>query len=282
MPDRGKQFEYAVIIAAYRRIDVLPADLKPAYASLRVQKPLIEKGVFAVADKLVGDLSKSISGAQAKQTFYKSFKQLGGGAGGGGEPKTDVLFVKGGKKHRCSLKWGDAWQLSSAGVATTVSQLTAVLNNTKNRLGSGMDNKTIQDISKFLVELNDAFGDLPKKIEQHKIKKLLDSNAHLQDKFQRLLGSRATPNVVANGYQQFKLNVIEEMLTGKLTFKNNDKTADWILVGGTSQDGLRKIDSRLIAEVASKTYVRLRLKGRGKSDTGIRLNELVVTIEPKT
>ena len=35
-------------------------------------------------------------------------------SGGGEEPKTDIMFSKGGKTYKCSMKWGDSYQLSSA------------------------------------------------------------------------------------------------------------------------------------------------------------------------
>jgi hypothetical protein len=67
-------------------------------------------------------------------------------------------------------------------------------------------------------------------------------------------------------------------LTGELSFgKTNDKTANYIL----NEKELKPIDDKLVREISDLTYVRLRLKGRGKTSTGIRLNELVVTIEPK-
>ena len=56
-------------------------------------------------------------------------------------------------------------------------------------------------------------------------------------------------------------------------WKSDLDISDWKVI-------MIKVD-KLIREISDKTYVRLRLKGRGKTAEGVRLNELVVTIEPK-
>ena len=87
--------------------------------------------ISADVDKAANEILTKIEPSYNKEEFYKSFRQLGGGAGGRGEPKTDVLFIKEGKKYKCSMKWGSSYQLSSAGIQTTTTVLNNILNKCK-------------------------------------------------------------------------------------------------------------------------------------------------------
>jgi hypothetical protein len=210
-----------------------------------------------------------------KLDFYKSFRQLGGGAGGGGEPKTDILYKIGGTKYRVSMKWGDKYQLSSAGISKTVKVLTDVLKGAAQE--GGMNTNSLGEIALCLEQIDNQLGTLPKKGEQPFMKQKLAKANHLNLQLQEILGSRKNPKA-AEAFSFFKDAVVKESLTGEYLFgKRADATAEYVL----NEKELRKIDDKLIREVSDKTYVRLRLKGRGKTAEGVRLNELVVTIEPK-
>ena len=41
-------------------------------------------------------------------------------SGGGEEPKTDIKFMIGTKKYKCSMKWGKSFQLTSAGIEKSI------------------------------------------------------------------------------------------------------------------------------------------------------------------
>lgn len=131
--DKGKQFEYAIMLAAYSRLPKpLPDQVKSSYDNImRVTNngKAISSDVKTAAKNMMDKIQPS--GVGARNKFYASFRQLGGGAGGGGEPKTDILFYKLGKKYRCSLKWGDSYQLSSAGISKTAEVLKKVLKKQK-------------------------------------------------------------------------------------------------------------------------------------------------------
>ena len=207
--------------------------------------------------------------------FYKSFRQLGGGAGGGGEPKTDILYKIGSKKYRVSMKWGDKYQLSSAGISKTVQVLTDVLKGAAKE--GNMKTNNLGEIALIFEQIDSTLGKLPKKGEQAYMKAQLAKADHLNLQLQEILGTRKNPKV-AEAYSTFKDAVVKESLTGQYLFgKNADATAEYVL----NEKELKKIDDRLIREISDKTYVRLRLKGRGKTAAGVRLNEVVVTIEPK-
>ena len=55
---------------------------------------------------------------------------------GGGEAKTDIMFSKGGKTYKCSMKWGDSYQLSSAGIDKSVTIIQKVLNKVAKNIGA--------------------------------------------------------------------------------------------------------------------------------------------------
>ena len=114
--DKGKQFEYAVMLAAYGRItEELTGEVKSTFDTIMRNTnngTTIDDAVMKAARETMDRLEPGTN----KLDFYKSFRQLGGGAGGGGEPKTDILYKIGGTKYRVSMKWGDKYQLSSAGI----------------------------------------------------------------------------------------------------------------------------------------------------------------------
>ena len=273
--DKGKQFEYAVMLAAYGRItEKLTGEVKSTFDTIMKNTSngtSISDDVMTAARETMDRLEPSSN----KLEFYKSFRQLGGGAGGGGEPKTDILYKIGGTKYRVSMKWGDKYQLSSAGISKTVKVLTDVLKGAAKE--GGMNTNSLGEIALCLEQIDNQLGDLPKKGEQPFMKAKLAKANHLNLQLQEILGSRKNPKA-AEAFSFFKDAVVKESLTGEYLFgKQADATAEYVL----NEKELRKIDDKLIREVSDKTYVRLRLKGRGKTAAGVRLNELVVTIEPK-
>lgn len=273
--DRGKQFEYAVMLSAYSRINEdLTGEVKSTFDTIMKNTnngSSIEDVVMKAARETIDRLEPNAN----KLDFYKSFRQLGGGTGGGGEPKTDILYKISGKKYRVSMKWGDKYQLSSAGISKTVKVLTDVLKGAAKEGGMNINN--LGEIALILEQINNQLGSLPKKGEQAFMKSKLAKANHLNLQLQEILGSRKNPKA-AEAFSFFKDAVVKESLTGQYLFgKNADATAEYVL----NEKELRKIDDKLIREVSDKTYVRLRLKGRGKTKEGVRLNELVVTIEPK-
>lgn len=273
--DKGKQFEYAVMLAAYGRInEELTGEVKSTFDTIMRNTnngALISDDVMKAARETIDRIEANTN----KLDFYKSFRQLGGGAGGGGEPKTDILYKKGGKKYRVSMKWGDKYQLSSAGISKTVKVLSDVLKGAAREGGMNINN--LGEIALILEQIDNQLGTLPKKGEQAYMKAKLAKANHLNLQLQEILGSRKNPKA-AEAFSFFKDAVVKESLTGQYLFgKNADATAEYVL----NEKELKKIDDKLIREISDKTYVRLRLKGRGKTKEGVRLNELVVTIEPK-
>jgi hypothetical protein len=266
--DRGKQFEYAIMLAAYTRIN------NPSLGEENEIKKLSMQPIEDAVQQAANNMMNVISPTLPTDAFYKSFKQLGGSSP---EPKTDVLFVKNGQKYRCSMKWGDSYQLSSAGIQGTVNVLNNVL--FKVAMSGDMGGAQVKEVAMVLDELSQTLGEGPKKQPQPVMKALLDQakrSGGLNEKLQNILGSRKQPEG-DRLFLAFKRELVRESLTGESLFgKGSDKTANYIL----NERELKPIDDRLINQIADKTFVDIRLKGRGKTKEGVRLNEAVIRIEP--
>lgn len=266
--DRGKQFEYAIMLAAYSQID------KPTLGEEAEIRKLKTQPIESAVQSAANDMLKKIAPSLVTDAFYKSFKQLGGSSP---EPKTDVLFVKNGQKIKCSMKWGDSYQLSSSGIQGTVNVLNNVLFQCamKGNLGGAQ----VKEVAMVLDELSQTLGEGPKKQPQPVMKALLEKakrEGGINERLQAILGSRRMPEG-DKLFLAFKRELVRESLTGESLFgKGSDKTANYIL----NERELKPIDDRLVNMIADKTFVDIRLKGRGKTKEGVRLNEAVIRIEP--
>lgn len=197
-------------------------------------------------------------------------------SGGGVEPKTD-LIISARKKLKCSLKYGGSVQLSSGGIKNTVKFLTGVITNLARE--EGISSRQAKELLALLSDMQNELGDLGS-LPKPKAEKILKESEEYNSALQNILGSRTSPDVVEK-YQNVKLAIIEEAMTGKYTFAGNpDLSADHIL----SENYIRKIDKKFVEEVAARTSVRLALKGRGSKEIGgkeVRLNEIVVRFDTK-
>lgn len=197
-------------------------------------------------------------------------------SGGGVEPKTD-LVIQARKTLKCSLKYGGSVQLSSGGIKNTVKFLTGVITNLAKE--EGISSRQAKELLALLSEMQNELGDLGS-LPKPRAEKILKESEEYNTALQNVLGSRASPDVVEK-YQNIKLAIIEEAMTGKYTFSANPiLSADHIL----SENYIRKIDKKFIEEVAGRTSVRLALKGRGSKEISgkeVRLNEIVVRFDTK-
>jgi hypothetical protein len=266
--DKGKQFEYAIMIAAYSRVLNPPSNIKTELAKLEKQP------VGADVQSAANSMMDQIQPKTFNNSFYKSFKQLGGSSP---EPKTDVLFVDRGKKIKCSMKWGDSYQLSSSGIQGTVRVLNNVL--LKVAMKGSLGGAQVKEVAMVLDELSETLGEGPKKQPQPVMKSILEKakrEGGLNDRLQSILGSRKVPQG-DKLFLEFKRELVRESLTGESLFgSGSDKTANYIL----NERELKPIDDKLVNMIADKTFVDIRLKGRGKTKEGVRLNEAVIRIEP--
>lgn len=219
-----------------------------------------------------------------KKVLCKTFKKMSGGTGKGktGEPKTDIMFRHGGKKYKCSLKWGDSFQLSSAGIEKSNEFLSKVIKKVAKDMGKD-SLQSLGEMVMILEQIDGVMGDTVK-AEASVIQSKLSELQGVQFALQQILGSRKQPDV-GEAYVAFKKTAIRECITGELTFgARNDSTANYILEGPVF--GLHKIDDAYVQNVMNKSFVRIAAKGRGKVEGSggeiIRYQEATIRIEVKS
>ena len=155
-----------------------------------------------------------------------------------------------------------------------------VLNNVLFKVAQrgGMGGAQVLEVAAVLDELSQTFEG-PKKQEQPIMKSMIEEAKKkdgLNERLQNILGSRRQPEG-DKLFMAFKLELVKESLTGESLFGiGSDRTANYVM----TDSQLKPIDARLINEIAKTTSVDIRLKGRGKTKEGIRLNEAVIRIEP--
>jgi hypothetical protein len=194
---------------------------------------------------------------------------------GGKEPKTDLIFEVSGTTYKVSCKFGDAFQLSSAGLNASKDLIKTALQDYMKS-----NSKNLQQC----IDLIQAIDDLQKqtkgakKILQSVAKRLLSKNKHTQIMLQNALGASKNPNVDPE-YQEIKKAIITEALTGQHTFEGVDssKIPNYV----ASENGLSKINADYIKKLLPRTSARIALKGRGKTASMQRLNEITIRIDVK-
>lgn len=255
---KGKDFEYVTVYEAWNFAGVTGTEMvditrkyNSAAVDVRNTNPL--NYLF----NQVGLTRSDPATYAAKQSMAASFRLLGGS---NPEPKTDVLFTHAGTTYKLSLKWGDSFQASSAGVegsAAFIDRVSAASINLQN----------YESIAKFLLLMNDVddvIGESAKGSATEidaKLSRMEDQG--LQKRLQEMFGSASTP-MVSEDFYQFKKAVITESLTGNLTFRSNrDSAANYVFTGKPTGLSLSPINDSYIDNVMSHSSVRLAAKGRG-------------------
>ena len=255
LKNKGLAFEHAVMYAATSRINVRDREQEKAFQEAAAKWPDIEKTIQDTATKIVLDLAPR--SATDKQKFYGSFKKMSGGT----EPKTDILFVKGGKKYKCSMKWGDSFQLTSSGIDTSTQVLTKVLRKCAADIGkNNMSTTELGTLQLIVEQIANKFENRTGTVsapEADRMMKDVNKAGGLNEQLQEILGSRRAPTGAA-AYDAFKYELTKECMTGDLTFTDKDMVADHLL----TENGLKPIDDKAIREVMKKAGVRFSKKGR--------------------
>lgn len=280
--NKGNDFENCIMYEAHSRLSALTVQKSNPYASKYASiDQTVKNDTPKIFDKLEQDLN--ITTNSLKQSFYQSFQKISGKA------KTDVMFTAGGKTYKCSLKWGNVFQLSSAGLETTDNFLTKVMQKIiSNQGNNNTTTSIIADVILIMSQIDGIIGD--EKVQKAselkpKLSKIRGSHNSLQSKLQSVLGSARNPNVDSM-YIDFKKETLREALTGELVFgSTSNSSANYILSGPLSNYHLIKIDDSYINSIMSKSSVRIASKGRGKTvGTGgkiIRLNEATIRLDVK-
>ncbi len=281
--NKGNDFENCIMYEAHSRLSALTVQTSNPYAAKysSINKD-VKNDTPKILDKIEQDLN--ITTNLSKQSFYQSFQKIAGKA------KTDIMFTAGGKIYKCSLKWGNVFQLSSAGLETTDNFLTKVMQKIISNQGNNntTTTTTIADVILIMSQIDGIIGE--DKIQtasqlKPKLSKIRGSHNSLQSRLQSILGSARNPNV-DDMYVNFKKETLREALTGELVFGSTSNfSANYILSGPLTNYSLVKIDDSYINSIMSKSSVRIASKGRGKSvGTGgkiIRLNEATIRLDVK-
>jgi hypothetical protein len=274
MANKGLQFEHAVMYVAKSRIVARDTDDEKDFNDAASQWSSIPQDIKKTAEKIVLDFAPS--GEDAKQKYFSSFRKMSGGE----EPKTDILFVKGSQKYRCSMKWGKSFQLTSAGIDKSIQVFKKVLQKSIQECGMGsVTDKGLGYIQSIMEQIADKFENNTGTMDQPTAKRLLSDtkkSGGIAEQLEAVLGTRKNPDV-SKAYHCFKKNLTRECMTGELLFgTNSDKTATHLF----TENGIKPIDDKAVEEVMNQAGVRLALKGRGKDpSTGVRRNAIVIRYE---
>lgn len=275
MANKGLQFEHAVMYAATSRINEPRSREQEKFFTEAAKKwNDIPDEIKNKATELVTGLAPR--GVVDKQRYYGSFKKM---SGGGTEPKTDIMFTKNGKTYKCSMKWGDSFQLTSSGIDTSVQTLTKVLRKVAADIGkNNMSVNELGTLQLIIEQIANKFENRTGTVTQAEADRMMkdvNKSGGLNEQLQDILGSRRAPSGAA-AYDAFKYELTKECMTGELTFATEkDKAADHLL----TEHGLKPIDDKAIREVMKKAGVRFSKKGRGKDDKGVRQNAITIRYE---
>ena len=272
MANRGLMYEDAIMYHALSNIQ--NPTLVEQTAILHHRSKISDQQVDDTARRMIGNLWTHDRNGPAGQQFYKSFKKLGGGRP---EPKTDVLFVKNGQKYRCSIKFGEKWQFSSAGIQGNLTLMNRILQ--KISLAGSLSGVATIQVAQLLQWMQDEIASEPTKQVKSVISPrlaALKQSGSANDTLEKILGGKRNAQLDPL-FTSFKREFIRENMTGAIAFgSSDDKCANYVM----DMDNLYPINEQVINNLLDKVYVELRLKGRNTDVvSGERLNEIVLRVE---
>ena len=271
--NKGKDFENCLMYAAWSMGELDTSEYNKLYAEADSK---VKEFSFKCLENIFSDVGAST--LDQKKRLCRSFKQLGGSSP---EPKTDVFFQYGGKKYKCSMKWGNTFQASSAGVEGTEKFLMEVIKASAGKVSA----EALGEVVAVLAQLDGILGGVKKDTAakmQQSLSKIRQKDG-LQFRLQQVFGSSKSPEV-GEMFFDFKRAVIHESLTGDLVFNGNDNASNYVLTG--PKYALKEINDAYIRHVMNKSSVRISAKGRGKkvdAATGdtVRYQECVIRFDMK-
>lgn len=274
MADKGKQFEWAVVLGCWKRVGMsnLSRDKQALFQQWdNASNPngIKDSDVKQAGVNAANQIASAVSGVD-----FKTTRQLGGGrtvtAVGQSEPKTDVII---GRNTKISVKWEDkGYQLASGKPEFTYENL-------KNSLALMYETGDVRltdynQIKNLIESYSLAFSGVGTQVSAQ-IDSILSRNQQLVGQIQLILGGNHDPGSV---YEQFNSTVVYEDLTGENLFgSRSESTANHVL-GNLS--GFHKITPEYVNIVAK--YFKSRIaskKGRGTTSTGARRNDIAGRLE---
>ena len=272
MANRGLMYEDAIMYHALSNIQ--NPTLVEQTAILHHRSKVTDQQVDDTARRMIGNLWTHDRNGPAGQQFYKSFKKFGSG---NPVPKTDVLFVKNGQKYKCSLKFGEKWQFSSAGIQGNLTLMNRILQ--KISIAGSLSGVATIQVAQLLEWMQDEITSQPTKQVKSVISPrlaALKQSGSANDTLEKILGGKRNAQLDPL-FASFKREFIRENMTGAIAFgSSDDKCANYVM----DMDDLYPITEQVINNLLDKVYVELRLKGRDTDVvSGERLNEIVLRVE---
>lgn len=275
---KGNDFEncmmYQALVFAGNGTTVGPKDYSSLYASsdyeVKTESSKILDNIF---------IQLNVNNFQEKKALCSTFSHISTGRP---TPKTDIIFKHGPKKYKCSLKWGNSFQSSSAGIETTKKFIEEIVKKTIKNNSGKVDITSMGEMVTILEQLDGFVGDVKIDTKQSMQSKMRAINqiGGLQHRLQHILGSTKNPDV-SEIFYNFKKLIIKESLTGELLFgSRNDSSANYILTGGKNKFALDEINDSYVERVMGKSSARISVKGR-KSVGPVRMQEVVIRIDMK-
>lgn len=236
-----------------------------------------KKDNLDVADIIAGNLESYIKGKRGTGAIH-----TGGGAlrvslspkwtgGQNPEPKTDLKI----HSDKISLKKTGASQLMSAGKQESKGVFDAAFSNflLDNRTEIAMQlerhiQHSLEDMAGYIqqgqgLSTKELKAGLAGEEWKQKIEKADQAHKEFTQSFRESLETGG----------DFKRHLVFEAATGAVKFGGNDGTADTLVVfdnnGGVKYHKIRTVDDSYVAELASKSKIRMSWKSQ-KKDTGIR------------
>ena len=272
MANKGLQFEHAVMYVATSRIISREGSNQSDFEDAAKRWDSIPNDIKTTAEKIVMDMAPI--DADSRQNYFKSFKKM---SGGGEEPKTDILFLVGNKKYKCSMKWGKSYQLTSAGVDKSVQVFTKVLKKVASNIGNNnISVNSLGNLQLILEQISNKFENATGTMDQSTAKRLMSDvkkSGGINEQLQEVLGSKKSPSGDV-AYDAFKFELTKECMTGQILFSGDDRAASHLF----TEDGVKPITDKVVRNVMKIAGVRLSLKGRGKKD-GVRQNAISIRYE---
>lgn len=181
----------------------------------------------------------------------------------GGRYKADFVITNGTNVYNVSLKYGENYQLASPGVSKSTEIFYNAINDTftvSRDVNSAYQNASA--ITPYILLIDKQLSTLRTSTKQN-----------ISSAMSRYVNAANSPgkrvvsifnnhsSSMANFYYEMKLNIIEEILTGKETTQSN--YADYILnIISPTNIIFEKIDKNYVTQVANRTKLRISTKSR--------------------
>lgn len=261
---KGVELEWAIVYWALRRSGMTFPEIQKRHPKL---KPY-SNSISLEAQQNVEAIAK-MYGESVLKTAKHSDEIAMRLPPGIPEPKTDVLFKKGGKLIPCSVKMKKVgYQLTSAEGKTSAKLLQAAMKSAKGITAKEKKRiiEVIKEISKLPTKMLDP-KNMAKAIKQrpNTVKEILGKGTKIpKEKDYQYWKQYAKSNLMEGldgvmSIRKFKSAVIKEALTGEGLFgKSSPATAKVVLVGGKA----KPINTSLINSIGATTKIDVRSKAR--------------------